>query len=288
MKKLTAILLVFAMLFAFAACKGKPGADPTSPANPDGEPKTQANAEPETQANAEPITDANGNVLPDNLPEGALTAMRETFDNMEYTMYRNVFQDTSTKQFDGIQFTKVGTFAVLQDEWSGKLRYYVWGYADQTRCCDYQWEFVPPDARPLPTPGSYIRVKGTFTYTEDQKGGALDHYWITDCTLEVLEEYTPSKYDYDLTTMSATLARVQLFSLMNYTGIFEGKTVLVYGRAYSPTQLQHPYYDQSWYLDFNAEGKTPATGQYLLLGGVLNKADTESGCVLNVTSYNEV
>lgn len=273
MKKTIALFLVFTLALAFAACGKSNNNDPTDPANPSGK--------------GEAVTDINGNVLPDNLPEGALTSMKETFDTMEYTMYINVFQDTSTKQFDGVEFNKVGTFARLQDEWSGKTRYYVWGYNDATRCCDYQWEFVPQDESSLPPVGSYIRVKGVFTYTEDQKTGALDHYWITDASVETLEEYTPAAYDYDLTTMSATLARVQLFSIQNYADKFNGKTMLIYGRAFSPNTLQHPYYDETWYLDFTtADNKVPATGQYLLLGGKI-VAEGES-CKLEVTAYHEV
>ena len=276
MKKFTALCLVLVLLASLAACGGnKSGSDPTNPANP-------------TNADSQSVTDANGNVLPANLPEGAINGIHETFDPMEYTMYVNVFQDPSTKQFDGVDMTKVGTFAMLQDEWSGKTRYYVWGYKDATRCCDYQWEFVPADVNALPAPGSYIRVKGTLTYTEDQKIGALDHYWLTDTEMKVLEEYPASKYDYDLTMMNATLTRVQLFSIQNYPEKFAGKTVLLYGRALTPNTLQHPYYNENWNLDFKTDkagGKTPAIGQYLVLGGsVVNE---NGGIWLDVSSYQE-
>ena len=279
MKKLIALLLIAVLAFTLAACGGK---TPETTAPADDTPDDT------TAAAAEQITDANGNVLPSNLPDGAFTSIRETFDNMEYSMYMSVFQDPSTKQFDGVEFTKVGTFAVLQDEWSGKTRYYVWGYADKTRCCDYQWEFVPEDVSKLPAPGSYVRVKGTFTYTEEQQSGALDHYWITNAKLEVLEEYTPQDYDYDLTTMSATLARVQLFSIQNYTEKFVGKTMLIYGRSFDPTTLQHPYYDETWTLKYETEEeKTPAKGDYLLIGGEITQTD-EGGCLLKASTYKEV
>jgi hypothetical protein len=265
-------------MLSLAACGG--GKDPADTTN-------GTDPAPATDDTGESITDANGNVLPANLPEGAINAMRETFDSMEYTMYMNVFQDTSTKQYDGIEMTKVGTFAVLQDEWSGKTRYYVWGFADQTRCCDFQWEFVPSDVGALPNPGAYIRVKGTFTYTEEQQGGALDHYWLTDTTVDVLEDYTPSKFDYDLTVMSATLARVQLFSIQNYSDKFADKTMLIYGRVLGPNTLQHPYYDNSWNLDFKtADDKNPGIGQYLVLGGRI--VSENGGCWLEATTYQEV
>ena len=141
MKKLIAVLLTLVIVFPLAACGGKKtGTESTDP------------AVPATDGSGETITDANGNVLPANLPAGAINGIRETFDPMEYTIYMNVFQDISSKQFDGIEMDKKGTFAILQDDWSGKTRYYVWGYNDTTRCCDYPWEFVPADVSALPEP----------------------------------------------------------------------------------------------------------------------------------------
>lgn len=280
MKKLISFLLVLALALSLAACKTKIARDPTTTADP-------SNTNPsDTSQAGESQTDVNGNVIPGNIPEGAVTGIKEIFDPMEYTLYYNIFYQDQGNTYDGLEFTKVGTLARIQDEWSGKMRYYVWGYNDQTRCCDYQWEFLPEDPDSLPADGSYIQVKGTFTYTEGQQDGALDHYWLTDTTVKVFEEYTPAAYDYDLTTMSATLARVQLFSIQNYTEKFAGKTVLIYGRALSVNQLQHPYYNESWSLDFKDDAHKPAIGQYLVLGGTVESSDT--GCLLNVTSYREV
>ena len=278
MKKLISLLLVLALALSFAACKAKIDKDPTD---------TDPSADPASTSQAgESQTDVNGNVIPSNIPDGAVTGIKEIFDPMEYTLYYNIFYQDQGDTYDGLAFTKVGTLARIQDEWSGKMRYYVWGYNDKTRCCDYQWEFVPEDPDSLPGDGSYIQVKGTFSYTEDQKTGALDHYWLTDTEVKVFEEYTPAAYDYDLTTMSATLARVQLFSIQNYTAKFAGKTVLVYGRALSVNQLQHPYYNESWSLDFKDDEHTPAIGQYLVLGGtVMTEGE---GCWLQVSSYREV
>lgn len=276
MKKLLALFLVCMFTLSLAACGGNGGSntvDPTDPANPG-------------PTSAEQQTDINGNLIPNNIPEGALTSMHETFDTMEYSLYYNIFYKDQGDAYNGLEFEKVGTFTSIQDEWSGKTRYYVWGYNDQTRCCDYQWEFVPADVNALPPAGSYVRVKGTFTYTEGQQDGALDHYWLTDTELKVFEEYTPADYDIDMTTMSATLARVQLFSIQNYPDVFNGKTILIYGRALSVNQLQHPYYNESWSLDFKSEGNTPAIGQYLLLGGKVVAEGT--GCWLDVSSYKEV
>ena len=277
MKKLIAVLLTLVVVFPLAACGGKKtGTESTDP------------AVPATDGSGETITDANGNVLPANLPAGAINGIRETFDPMEYTIYMNVFQDISSKQFDGIEMDKKGTFAILQDDWSGKTRYYVWGYNDTTRCCDYQWEFVPADVSALPEPGSYIRVQGTLAYTEDRNKGAMDYYWITDTKVTVLEEYPASKFDYDLTTMDATLALVQLSRIQNYSQNYAGKTILVYGRTLSPNTLQHPYYDGSWNLDFKTDkagGQVPGVGQYLVLGGTV--VSENGGVWLDVNTYQE-
>ncbi|MBQ7638836.1 MAG: hypothetical protein IJS90_08045 [Clostridia bacterium] len=284
MKKIIAILLTLTFVLSLAACSSKSGGDKTDAATQNANPDVSADSS--SDASAEQVTDAQGKVIPSNIPSESLSSIKETFDQMEYALYCNIFYEDNGKEYENKKLTKTGTFSIIQDEWSGKDRYYVWGYADQTRCCDFQWEFVPADVNSLPPVGSYIEVKGTFTYTEDQKTGALDHYWLTDTELKVKEAYTPDQdYDYDLTIMSATLARVQLFSMQNYTEAFAGKKVKVYGRAYSTKTLQHPYYDESWYLDFVADGKEPATGTYLILGGTLVQEGT--GCWLNVTSYTE-
>ena len=281
MKKLISFLLVLALALSLAACKTKIARDPTTTADP-------SNTNPsDTSQSGESQTDVNGNVIPGNIPEGAVTGIKEIFDPMEYTLYYNIFYQDQGDTYDGLEFTKVGTLARIQDEWSGKMRYYVWGYNDQTRCCDYQWEFLPEDPDSLPADGSYIQVKGTFTYTEGQQDGALDHYWLTDTKVKVFEEYTPAAYDYDLTTMSATLARVQLFSIQDYTEKFADKTMLIYGRVLGPNTLQHPYYDGSWNLDYKtADDKNPGIGQYLVLGGRI--VYENGGCWLDATTYQEV
>lgn len=255
MKKFFAVLFALLMVLSLAACTGSAG--------------------------NEPVTDAQGNVLPSNLPSGALTSMREKFDTMEYAEYLYIFYDKNGDAYENKAVTKDGTFAILQDEYNGLLRYYVWGYNDKTRCCDYQWEFIPNDVSSLPAVGSYIHVSGTFVADD----AALDGYRIIDAEVSVDETYTPADYDYDLTTMSPTLARVQIVNMVNHKAAFENKTVLVYGRAYSTATLQHPYYDQAWYLDFTADS-APAPGTYLLLGGTF--VSTGDGCYLDVSDYKTV
>lgn len=255
MKKVIPILLTIAFLFSLAACSGKN------------------------------LTDAQGNVLPSNLPSGPVNPIKEEFNQVDYAAYYNIFYNEQGSDFENEQITKTGTFAVIRDEWSEKIRYYVWGYSDNTRCCDFQWEFVPEDVNALPPVGSYISVTGTFTHTDDQKTGALDHYWLTDTTLTVTEEYTGTDFDYDLTLMSATLARVQLFSIQNYAEAFADKTVRVYGRIFNENTLQHPYYDEVWHLNFSYDGQTPATGTYVVLEGKITAED--NSVTLEVTNLTQ-
>lgn len=257
MKKFIALLLSFAFVLSLSACSG----------------------------GNKQLTDAQGNAIPSNVPSASVSPIKEKFDQMEYAIYCNIFYEDQGSDYEGKTITKDGTFAIIQDEWSGKDRYYVWGYSDNTRCCDFQWEFVPEDVNALPPAGSYISVTGNFTYTEDQKTGALDHYWLTDTALTVLEEYEGSSFDYDLTLMSATLARVQLFSVQNYSEAFADKTLRIYGRVLNENTLQHPYYDETWHLSFNYDGQTPATGTYVVLEGNITAED--NGVTLNVSSLTK-
>ena len=209
---------------------------------------------------------------------------RNVVNPSEYALYTKVFTEPNNWEYNGTEMTKTGIFAILQDEWSGKTRFYVWGYGCEEHDCDYQWEFVPRNVYSLPEPGSYIQVKGTLTYTDDQQSGALDHYWLTNTSLTVLENHASSPYDYDLTTMSPTIARVQMFSIQNYPEFFVGKTLRVYGRVLSKNILQHPYFDNSWELQFyTSNERTPNIGQFLVLGGTVT--DGDGGVWLNVFSY---
>lgn len=64
-------------------------------------------------------------------------------------------------------------------------RYYVWGYNDNTKCCDWQWEIVPESTDNLPPVGSTVNASGIFA----QNDNALDGYWIENVKIEVLSEY---------------------------------------------------------------------------------------------------
>ena len=189
-----------------------------------------------------------------------------TINQSEYVLYQNVFLNGYAKTLDGKTVKKVGVFATLHDAFSEVDRYYVWGYMDQTKCCDWQWEFVPKDGQKLPPDGSLVTVEGTFTYDED----ALDDYWIKNATVKTTTKYTGPTYDVNMYVMSDTLERVQIANVERIPNYFQNKTFSAYGRVKTLTSIQDPYYDGSWYIGFTYVGSVPAIGTTVLLTGTLN------------------
>ena len=131
-------------------------------------------------------------------------------DQQEYLLYQNIFYNGYGNQYDGKTVTKQGVFAVLKDAFNKRDRYYVWGYLDQTKCCDWQWEFVPENPDTLPPVGSKISVEGTFVSNED----ALDGYWIDSAKVKTLTEFTGKAVALNMRAMSDTLERVQVINIV--------------------------------------------------------------------------
>lgn len=291
MKRFLSLLCALAVLLSAAAC----GSNKTSVLPTD---ETKAADGVSTDASAdsgeETMTDRNGKTIPSNIPQTAVTAIKEYFSSMEYTLYMRVFtykdeNDQSKGRYGddyvGEKWTKEGCFFKLRDEYNQKDRYYVWGYADETRCCDFQWEFVPEDLSSLPENGSRIKVKGVVSKSRD----ALDGYWLTKAQVTVESPFEKTNYDYDLTLCSGTLARVQIINMQQHTDVFNGKTMRVFGRAIGTNGVQHPYYDGAWgwQMDLVNAEKTSAPGTYLLLGGTFTAGET-GGSYLNTDEYSEV
>ncbi len=203
-------------------------------------------------------------------------AMPTVLNTNEYVLYQNIFFNGQAGDYTGKTATKTGTFAILRDQFNEVDRYYVWGYNDATKCCDWQWEFVPQDPQALPPVGSLVEMTGTLT----QSDSALDGYWFTDAKLKVKTEYHGADCDVDMSAMSATLERVQILNMQYYPDYFEGKSLVAYGRILEPTVLQHPYYDSAWTQSF--EGSTDlAIGTVVLVqgsyeGGVIRSAQVEA------------
>ncbi|MBR0408602.1 MAG: hypothetical protein IJI53_11235 [Clostridia bacterium] len=171
----------------------------------------------------------------------------------EYVLYQNIFYNDYGPQYENTPVNKNGVFAVLQDGFSDKTRYYVWGYLDNTQCCDWQWEIVPTDTKNLPAPGSLVSVTGTFVKNENE---ALDGYWIKDAEITTINAYAGPTADLHMQAMSDTLERVQVLNILYRSDVFEGKTFTAYGRISAPNVMQDPYYDGSWEISFTSTDDT--------------------------------
>lgn len=232
MKKLISVFLCLVLLLAMSGCGND---DPAS--RPNGN-------QPAAQTNTT-----------DKVPE--------LLSQEEYILYQNVFYNDYGKKLVGTEVTKRGVFAVIQDAFSQCARYYVWGYMDNTKCCDWQWEFVPQDKSSLPAPGSLITVKGMFAAS----GDALDGYWIENGTVETETEFTGESFALNMLTMSCTLERVQMLNILYKPEYFKKQTFAAYGRIAAPGTLEDPYYNGSWQIAFDPEGPSLAIGTQVMLQG---------------------
>ncbi len=183
----------------------------------------------------------------------------------EYALYQNIFRNQTGSQYVGREFTKNGVFGRIYDAFSGKPRYYVWGYLDNTRCCDWQWEVKIDDAKNLPASGSLVTVKGVFAASDD----ALDGYWLTEPEITAHSQYAGSGAELDMCTLSDTLERVQVLNIIRLPDAFEGKSFSAYGRILNASVLQDPYYDGSWQVPFTTKDTVPAIGTTVRLNGTV-------------------
>lgn len=184
----------------------------------------------------------------------------------EYILYQNIFYNDQGSEYVGQIVTKTGIFTLIRDKFNSTVRYYVWGYNDNTKCCDWQWELVPESTDNLPPAGSTVSVTGTFGASDS----ALDGYWIENAKIETLREFTASNSDIDMTTMSGTLERVQIINLQNFSDKFEGLTVSAYGRVETMNSIQHPYYDNAFSLQFSTVDEVPAIGKVIIVSGIFS------------------
>ena len=259
MKKLISLLLVLVCLLSLAACKeAESGKTPAA---------TQSGGTGEPTKKPEVKTQS------DKVP----TVLSQT----EYVLYQNIFFNKQAGDYVNKKAVKEGTFVRLEDRFNNVTRYYVWGYYDNTKCCDWQWEFVPKDPSSLPANGSKIKMTGTLTYDE----AALDKYWFTNAEVQVELAYNGPTADTDLCCMSATLERVQLINMQVYADDFEGKTVRLYGRVMDPATVQHPYYDNAWKQGFVTTDDVPAIGTEVIVSGTWTGGSVTQAAVRETKDY---
>ena len=213
--------------------------------------------------------------------EALIEGFEGIIDANEYLLYQNIFYNNMASDYDGQKQTKTGIFTTIRDEYNGIDRYYIWGYYDQTKCCDWQWEICPDGIEVFPANGSVIEISGTFI--GDDK--ALDKYWMKDTQITVKSEYTGKQYDVNMCLMSATLERVQLVNMQNFMDKFEGKSVSAYGRILSLTHIQHPYYDSTWTQEFKTDGNVPAIGTTVVVVGKYTAGVIAESTIQETTQY---
>ena len=211
---------------------------------------------------------------PEEGPSSAAT-MPTVLNQNEYVLYQNIFFNHQADDYIGKTAVKEGTYTRLYDAFSEKYRYYVWGYNDATKCCDWQWEFVPQDPESLPPPGSLVKLSGTLVRDE----AALDKLWFTETELTLLTAYNGAACQVDMTTMDATLERVQLLNMQYKPEAFKGQTLRFYGRVLNPTTIQHPYYDNSWTQAIVTQAELPAIGTMVVVTGTWQGGSVQAGKV---------
>ena len=254
MKRICCLIVCAGLLLSMCACqKAAPEQDTQSLPLPIQNDTSQAGTE---QAGVSPLAPAQKSADAPSAPPTVLIPA-------EYVLYTNIFYNKTGDDYVGQAFQKTGTLARIEDAFNGCIRWYVWGYNDQTKCCDWQWEIVPKDDKDLPEIGSLVEVTGTFSASEN----ALDGYWIEDAEVSVKTAYAPPKADNLLTVMSDTLERVQIYNMQYYPDQFEDRSILAYGRIAAPGMLEDPYYDGSWTQKFNSEDELPAIGTIVILRG---------------------
>ncbi len=200
-------------------------------------------------------------------------------NQQEYVLYENVGYNDLGPQIDKTKVTKRGVYTTIWDAFSSRERYYVWGYMDNTRCCDWQWEFIPEQPDSLPPVGSLVSVTGTFRMDDSEE--SLDGYWIVDASVKTESAYTGPTSELNMYTMSCTLERVQMFNILYFPDVFEGKAFSAYGRIAGMNTLEDPYYDGSWQMPFSSETTSPAIGTMVkLMGKVMSGALSE--CSLEI------
>ena len=219
-----------------------------------------------------------GREAPESSAQEAAGVRPESYSQDEYVLYQNIFYKDYGKDYDGKKVEKEGVFAELYDAYNSRQRYYVWGYYDQTKCCDWQWEFVPREGESLPPVGSLVTVTGTFVYDDD----ALDKYWITDAQIGLKTAYSGQTAETDMYSMSCTLERVQMLNIKYRSDAFNDKEFLAYGRIASLNSLEDPYYDGSWEIDFTWDGTVPAIGTLVMLSGRISDGKLSVASMENI------
>lgn len=201
---------------------------------------------------------------------------REVISSAEYDGYYDLFFEKNTEKYVDTAVTKEGRITTIHDSFSGKQRYYIYGYGDDAMTQDWQWELDVADPASLPAAGSYVKVSGTLSQSSD----ALDGYWITDPVIEVTESYEASAFDIDTFTMGNTLIRVQLTSVVNYASEYSSKTIRILGKIGEHGIITNNSDTKVWSLVLDYDGELPQEGTVVLVEGVFEGSSAHNCKIL--------
>ena len=256
-KKIIAAIIISALALLFTACGEKAAEEPST----DG---------------AEIVTGAAAAQSEPKLsPETVSLGLDYVTDADESAEYQKVIVGGDSEGVKDTTVSKTGMFCILQDRFYDAERYYVWGYGDDARSTDWQWEFVPADASALPAQGSVITVTGTLKETDK----ALDRLRIEDAAVSVDSEYSAdSAYDVDCRFMGSTLERVQVQNVSLNPADFGGKTFAVYGRSGGAASVRNLYDGAEgaiieWALEYGTAYENPEQDTPIIVTGTLDGED---------------
>ena len=211
----------------------------------------------------------------------ASKTMQTVLNTAEYTLYQNIFYNDTKADYNGKPAKKEGVFTTVIDSYNNTVRYYVWGYNDQTKCCDWQWEIKLDKDTKTPSNGSLVTVEGTYEVNE----AGLDGFWIINPKISVKSELEKKDVDIDMQTMSNTLERVQVANIINNPDDFEGKSVCGYGRILDEKTLEDAYYDGSWTIPISGDFELPAFGTLVLIEGTIKNGTIAESKLSENTIY---
>ena len=187
-------------------------------------------------------------------------------EGLEYDQFY-AEENINTPHDESMQ-TKQGIYTRFFDKLTQKTRHFIWGYTDETKTSDWQWEFTPENEEELPFPGSTIEITGVLT--EDFE--ALSGYGFQDVTVRTIKKYTQRAIaDIDMNTMSNTIQHLQISNILHYASDYESLVLCVRAKFGESGTLLSPD-DSGWELPYRCEGTVtaPPSGTVALVLGRLS------------------
>lgn len=222
-------------------------------------------------------------------PDTVLESIPLVVSEEDWQVYSNVYRSGDISKLNYEIKEGTGIFTTIKNNKTGKNSYYVWGYSDEDRTHDWQWELDLENYNgQIPSNGSLIHYSGTFVSSEL----ANDYYWLTNVYLDVKRELVlKTKYDYDTRTMSPTLSYFQLCHVLGYIGQTEGQPICIYGRVSSlnmdgiHTSVQHPYIDDFWNITIDTQINVPKIGSTIVIKGTVGADMMIHNATVKPSSY---